>query len=417
MSGRPTDPDWTIESFAPDASYPVGSNPWEGLPTKVAWAGASSVGFTPKRNIPAQAINYLFNKVLGNHDSVADRVGDVIDFIGQFQLNFPHSTVSAANTEFSFYVPAQRRWITVGASANVLSSVDWGGKYDATSLVAGVASGEGCSWGDYDNAGNVVVATNDRYVFQETASSGAWTKVDVLGGTFPGGNQGRVAYDPIHSKWIWVCLDTTIKPFTSTSRTSWTASTPFAITLAGGSTQLSLKVRRDTGVALIVARPNPTTFSVYKSSDGGVTWGSPVNITTPTGLGTNFSLHFDASSSTWMYVIGSAFSSTYTTQVWTSTDDGATWTRKTTLTTLGIVTVANDGILWVGIGQASSTSPLHLVYSLDAGATWQWAGQAFDGDLTGNCNISFGAGGFVATTKTRAYFGLRADVPGLGSVT
>jgi hypothetical protein len=60
-------------SWATDANYPAGSDPWSGQPTKVALtSGEMAAGFVPDTQVPAEKLNDLLNAMASYVDGVAD---------------------------------------------------------------------------------------------------------------------------------------------------------------------------------------------------------------------------------------------------------------------------------------------------------------------------------------------------------
>jgi len=117
--------------------------------------------------------------------------------------------------------------------------------------------------------------------------------------------------------------------------------------------------------------------TMYRSTDGGATW-APV----PDLAGISvFDIEFASD--------GKAYAGTQD-SVWTSDDDGASWTHQI----LGIdanndavfdiaIDPGNEQTIWAGITAASGTQPVNLMRSINGGVDWEDRTPAHDAPLNG----------------------------------
>lgn len=414
---RPANPSWTVEQWAPDTNYPAGAMPWSGTPTKVAWAGAPSAGISPKMGFPAQAFNYVINKLAAQDTAAKTFCQALLDYVGQIPaLNFATRSTGIGALTGAAFDPQYRVWYAVGATQNVRSSIDQGLTWSAASDIAAVAGGEDCYGLDVDPSGNVVVAAGIGQIFEKTANTGAWTKrAHNLGLSSPG--PVVVAYDPIRARWCVVALGTlTAGPCassTSTNRTSWSASgTPPTMAPAQ---HLAMTANKTTGRIVLVAHhvANATIF-VRTSDDGGVTWTARASLTTLTANISRVALVRDPSvAGRWLCIVARS-TGAYQSEVWASTDDGATFARICSLGASALYNCAPFGSMLVGVTYSPALAQAELVYSLDGGATWYPTGQG----ATGNVRGVFACDGGVALVTTDAVVvSARAGKPGYAALT
>lgn len=442
MPGRPADPNltspsYTTRTFAPDANYPAGSQPWNGQATKVEPAGAASVGFTPDTGAAAEEVNKLFSDAYAQdaasksyettlRNEAQTALSNIYAFAGIIPiLNWlPESPPASPNMNGGFYAKGSRRWYVFGNSGDVRESLDHGYSWSASTLLSGVAAGtETCLKGDSDTSGNVVIATQNGAIFQRTASSGVWTKVVTFGGSL----HQDVAFDPVSGLWATVRDEgTTAQIMTSSNRTAWGAQSPPAgwndwttYPAMGNLRICSNKAGRIVVVGQGYDALGPAGAGLCRamaSNDGGVTWTDGGTFATTIASPTTACLVYDDVTATWMYTIGEQ-SGTHSSEVWTSAD-GLTWTKKATLANYCLQSVAPFGASWVGIATESGTFG-HIVFSLDAGATWQFAGvrRTASGGAPVPA-IAAGGGGLMAIMGGNTLrMSVRATTPSLGSLT
>lgn len=249
---RPANPSYSVPVWAPDLNYPAGAQSWSATPTKSPHAGAASVGYTPKTGVPAQCINKNLNDAYTTDQSAKDAQTQWVNYLGQIQaLNWPHQSTPGVSAHWGvFYVEATRRWFMTGDVEDVKSSTTGhlGINWDATSLVAAVGANEDCRDGDGDASGNVVVATTTNFIFEMTASTGTWSKVDLGVGLT---SHGGVVFDPVRSLWCWAGRNGgggTHIVKTSPDRTTWTTRTnPSGFVISNISGSIRLAVNKSTG--------------------------------------------------------------------------------------------------------------------------------------------------------------------------
>lgn len=262
-----------------------------------------------------------------------------------------------------------------------------------------------------DNLGNVVLATNTRYVFVANVAGGS--KVDAFGSAVTVAN-AAVCYDGNHSKWIWVCNNSTTNTQvrTSTNRTTWAAGAS-----PSGWPGLSLyraACRNDTGVSMVVGLSGTTIYTAT-STDGWSTCAVQANNTTAITSATNLYLSWDPTAADWYMVI----SKPTTSEVWRSTNNGVSWTLTKTFTTANLGQIAADpfGAL-IAPALGSQGRYYGLAISRDAGATWAMLGvSTFPATGGAGGQALFTGSQFIACVRGSAslplIFGLRTGTPTL----
>jgi len=408
---RPVDPSWTVGSWATNTNYPAGSDPWSGQPIKVTHPGPAG-GFVPGQGAGAPYVNYEFNRLYTTQATEKSFLQSLTTFVGQEQaLNFRVSDSGDAN--FAFFNKKYNSWLLCDDAETVVEARDWGNLYDLGSIVASAGAGEDCIHGDSDPSGNFVIATKTRYVFQRPYSSGTVTKVDVAGSAVTL-TEAQVAYDSVRGKWLWWGADGSSYTKNSSNRTSWSSATnpPFA---GDGSFTNRMVANPTTGRILFVCRnSSPNRLYIDRTDDAGATWTSTTFITITTWTPDAVWLTYNESTTTWILAASSV--SDALCKVWTSTDDGVTWTEVSSFTTTLITSIASIGELWVALakGLAPPGSTRHnVIYSTDRGVTWNIAGL----EIASCTGIYCAAGGFIITTTAgHTFFGHRMGAPSLGTV-
>jgi hypothetical protein len=339
---------------------------------------------------------------------------------------------SIGDLRSAVYDATNHRWYFVGGNENVRSTKDLGLSWDSDDVehVAAVGAGEHCYSIDVDSVGNVVVATDARYVFEKTARTVAWTKVDAYGDETDelAPPEGRVSYDPIRDRWIWAkSLPIAIR--TSIDRTTWTSSSfPFAWETTWPVIDMACNKR--SGRTLIAT----TGFSgtqdqvfIATSDDGGVTWtdrndvvngysalaGFPIericlsHVPGPWGANREW-----LPKGAWFLVLGRETGG-YQSEVWKSIDDGVTWAQVSSISTVQLTRVAAVLGLLYSIAvyvRPDAVVDCQLAESTDGGATWRPTCMGVDGPARG----VFDAGNSLAiVTASKVYFGPLIGAPNL----
>lgn len=413
MSGRPADPSYAVEDFAPDANYPAGPDTWNGNPTKVAPPGLASVGFTPGQGNAAQYHNYLHHTRATESAAAKTAISDVLTFVGQAQaLNFPVRLTGpgGASQNGALFASATGRWYVLCQSENVWSSVDLGVTWSQESGVASAGAGENTFNGDADASGNVVIATSTRYVFALDASTATWTRVDVYGGAWS--SIAHVAYSPTASAWVWIGETAGVLAVNvSADRATWNpGGVPGGTSWSASA--LDMAANKTSGRVVVAGSFGAGAVRVAYSDNGGLAWTTlasdlATTITSPTVL----HLTHNADESAWYLVIGET-SGTPSCEVWRSTDDGASWTKVATLANWCLRRIAGFGALLVSVATGASRN--EVVYSIDAGATWKKIGLWPAGTP---CGVFDGGGRPMLLTSAYAYMGVAMGEPNIGNLT
>lgn len=376
MSGRPLPPGWPIPTWAPDANYPAGSDPWSGLPTKVAHPGAASVGFTPKRGVPAQCVNAALADAYDANGDAKMYLSTLLDWTGQDVVNFPVSATTSGLMSIVLYDKNKQTWAGIGGQDFFVKTKDpyvWAA---STEISGGALLAGNYETYDFDVApdGSIVIANRDTMsvddAYQERNGAGAWTK--QIGNLGAGSYFPNVRYAVTAAKWCWVARDEADHPavWTSTNRIAWTSRTA-PTGLPDPDAAIILTVAADGASVLIMQAYSGTNTYFSKSTDGGVTWSAAVTKAlgfTPSGTYRSRPVW---NGSYWL--AHAVNTSTHKTRVFKSTD-GLTWTQVADLANVGLVQIAALGELWMALSDASDAQ---VLVSTDAGTTWKFTDRAF----------------------------------------
>ncbi|QSQ22596.1 exo-alpha-sialidase [Pyxidicoccus parkwayensis] len=134
------------------------------------------------------------------------------------------------------------------------------------------------------------------------------------------------------------------------------------------------------GTLLAVASRNGA-YQLQRSTDGGLTWGNAVSLGNYRAFGPH---SFAELGSTWFFLEYQTFTSANTPiRLWASTDGGATWSVRSTLTAhrhgYSLFVDATTGALWATMG--SSNAQTAVLRSTDGGRNWTaiYSGYAANG--------------------------------------
>lgn len=275
--------------------------------------------------------------------------------------------------------PTLRAWVGIETTTNAKASYTRGKSWGAN-----VISGADTLHHIASNAaGDMVVtttATNSTVVHEYNAGTSTWARRTGAGpaNTSPTGTN-QVVYDETAGKWCkgaggtagGVGFHNAYLAF-SADRVTWTTSA-FAGSFFDHTGGIYLAAKP--GLIVMVARDFPAGAQnghelVWTSTDGGnnFTAQSFVNHGLTSG-GASESLTYDATEALFMLQVNDAVNAC---KVYTS-PDGVTWTARATSITKRIYKVSSVFGTWVAVLSTSA-----LVYSIDHGATWQYAGITVD---------------------------------------
>lgn len=410
---RPANPSYVVPVWAPNVNYPAGANPWSGTPTKTTHPAAGTVGITPRQGVAAQVFNRVVNDAYAVDQSTRDSLTALYNYVGQLPaLNFvAGQSLSLLNS--AGFEPVSRRWFLTGDNESVWVTADLGQTaMSPLSTVQTAGAGEACHGIDFDTSGNSVIATTTEFVFELNAGLSC-TKPSAAGASLAGSTPCSVSFDPVNNRWCWVgSTGVAAQPLlfrTSTNRTAWAAATTGPGTgFVTAVVNRQLVCRKATGVTVFVGN-NGATGKVATSSNGGTVWTAQSDITfafTPTTL----HLSFDDTSNTWLLVAGRSNAGVPQSELWTSSNDGVSWTRLITLNQTRLYRVATLGTLWVaGIENGPSGNVWNdVAFSLDAGNTWQACGLSPTGQVIG---AFAGGSGVCMVGRLAAYWSPRIGRP------
>ncbi len=283
----------------------------------------------------------------------------------QVALNFPIAIDVGQVADAAFYVnvtDVYYKWILLGDALVQYANEN----YQSGDVSGGLAALHPPLDGDSDTNGNIVVSSSDNNVLEYTVA-GSWATYDCFASSLSAA-LSAVQYDPIHSLWCAVSVQSALKIRTSSNRTVWTNRTaPFGVSTDG---PVRLKCNKATGRLVVANLPtsNTTVLHAY-SDDGGQTW---TNGTTLTSLAnsTDLTLAYHPRNGVWMITAGKTAGS----KVWTSTD-GITFTLVATFTAAKFYSLVPILDIWVACVRNDVTNTEELAYSLDNGVTWNYAGS------------------------------------------
>jgi hypothetical protein len=227
---------------------------------------------------------------------------------------------------------------------------------------------------DVDGSGNLVVGASGASQVMDIARSGFFpASTATLRVLYTGTATSSVVFDPVRARWCVAGNDTIggQKVFHSTNRSSWTAATsPFT-----GSQRPRLWVNKVSGRIVGMNTNGTSTINIATSDDGGQTWTARAAVTTAatTVQSTHIDMAYGATDGVWLMAVTNTASFT---EIWRSTDDGTSWTLRTTIT--GGTVVQGSGLTVIGsiwcAFRVLGTTGIGLIYSEDQGLTWRYSG-------------------------------------------
>lgn len=380
MSGRPATASYSVPTWD-TGNYAAGANPWNGQAKRVS-PGATF--FTPGNLDAAQYNNYVVGQgydAIGNVDT-AQR--SILAMAGQLPaLNWKNTVVvdGTKALQRGVFAVKDQLWIGVGnAGADyAMFSADYGQAWTAIATATGGALQDVAA----DAAGDLVfvtLATRSVVVGTRTAYA-TWTLATTSNAISVAPSSGAsITYDPTHNKFIVMLRNgasgmvannsTTLTSYTNQALpASWTgytgtANQPLVASRAGGTTIGTFY--DDVGVLM----------RFVQSTDGGTTWTDVGDIApgfTPSGTYGFTRPVYDDVNGVW-YVALWQQSGTRKTQLFYSTNDGASWTGLTSW-------AANDfcaqGLSSLGSLLVACNDDGRIAYSTASGASvaFQWAGK------------------------------------------
>jgi hypothetical protein len=438
---RPANPTWTTPSFAPDVNYPAGANPWNGNPTKVVWSGAASVGFTPKSGVPAQAVNYYLNQFADRDSQAKAYLQTLLDYFGQITaMNFRPLRLPASSgiwrsdcLHSAVWDPVTQRFYVAtggnGALAPKCLAVSGHGSAasDATStvhcmqVVGPTTSVSGADYFealDVDTVGNVVAVCKVR----QGATWGpnlSTTVIDVSGVGLAHDHQW-VCHNPVSSKWVAVYkISSSAGHFrTSTDRTTWTTPTETGLSYPSAETLLTGAIKKSSGrIVVITMNPSTTAIKVRTTDDDGATITNRADLTTAITTPDALQLIYNAANDTFFLLVATGITGGNQSEIWKSTDGGATWTKIKTFTSVVLRSIAANGPLMFAQTRLVSTTEAGTLISTDSGVTWKRGAMQTGTSLTTDAGGVYStAHGFallqqVSGADPVCYMSLAADLP------
>lgn len=372
-------------SWATNATYPAGSNPWNGGPTKVQPSTAiQAAGVEPNAQFSAQEFNWLENNrqiatTIQAHAAMRDwhyaahlltgGTGTDIVAVRSTAANFTNAmndrqrwisvfgpNSGDSNKLYQAVSPDARLWQSSGKVVTV--GAPFTGGYTYTSTDAGIVAGEpGVLW----TMGSTPILSADMgatWNENQHYTNGAIT-LGMHWAPFSGGTYIAVNSDG------GVCVGTS-----AGASTNHTIAGVTDFVAAGGVGYAEI-TDNGAGTICFVARANAdTNYSIFTSTDSGATWAKTLSL-----AGTHASIVYNAASGVFAAFDDSGLFYAGTGSVWTTKTTGitpgSTFVGRAKMASAGPAIAFAYGItgLWRGV-----------VYTFDLGATWNtWAFASANG--------------------------------------
>lgn len=402
MSFRPappafTVPGWTIPVWAPSTNYPAGSDPWSGQPCKVVHPGAASVGFTPDTGAAAENFNQALNDAYtadGNSKTwssthgteITSYVDAILDAVAQGPVHAFGAGTTMDVIITAVHNPVQGCWLVCGGPSGgndiVQRSQDPYGTWPAGTTEIAIGARVSLPTSDIACAtdGGIVAVPDGAGGDVQEAAAATWTK--HIGALSSDLDKPMVIFEPVSQLWCIVGRvaggATGQRVYTSpmASRTVWTLRTGPA-----GVPNSSYPMIGKDGVGGLVQQWHGGTNTYFsKSTDGGITWSATV----AHAIGFTESTLTRYSAPVWTgshWVAVCADTAAFKTTVWNS-PDGVTWTQVASLASTAVRCIAACGELICGLGSQTGV-PDKVVFSVDAGVTWNDGDRNFAASATG----------------------------------
>lgn len=380
--------------------------------------------------IKAADVVPAFQGILDRTGYVSARVQEAQDFAASMLLNFPLAMQTGFGTlTQALWNEAARAWIIVGNNGGVAfrRSVDGGASWGANEYTdaARYVVDAACKLSSGDVAG--ITSTGQILLYSHPASF-SLSAITPFGVT---PTAMRIYCTPTTGVYFAVGhVGGTIAAYTSTApTTAWTTRTP-AIGSGGlGTGMVRAAIRPSDELIVCVNAAGSNQVTVQTSTDQGATWTAQatINLATVTGLAssanTSISIQWDPIGSRFILAVSkNGGAGALTTDIYASAA-GVSWTLLKSFSSAACFGVASVGLsplaprlVALFLMQPVGTSNLQteLAYSVDAGATWRWAGVNFSSTapLTLVPAYSNAAQQLIALTTTKVATGLKAGVAG-----
>jgi hypothetical protein len=387
----PPIPPWAVE-----ASYPAGSNPWSGQPTKVQPVGDY---FTPNTKPPAQFVNYELNAITSQLNALGAQSASQGNNWGP---EFATSGFAATPQEAGGWDPLLNKYIlgtvTVAGTPLVQVWTTYGMDQAATVAWTQIGTNTLTTNGYLYLAVSADPTTAGNYWFAGTDNSGATNNnlvVWLYNGTswaskltFPAGTGHTlygVAMTTLGAYVIVACASSNNSLFecSNNSGSTWTASFT-TDALPAGSTWILKRAGAGASTPHVLAAPVASGFyDVWRTTDG-VTFSNLSNLSTLLSSGnTIVGLDWgaDVLGPCWLAAIQSGSGQPF----WARSSDGITWTIQTggVSTNMVVTDMAACGSLFIcQLADASAAGPSGQIFSVDGGITWFFSQANFTSNDT-----------------------------------
>lgn len=387
-AGRPKNPPtWATA----ETNYAALGKAWDSTPVRVVPVADF---LTPGVTEPAQYMNYRLG-------TLSDSASALTTWTGQIPaknwLPVVNPGFAAASPNALVWDAAYSQWLAVaaGGSDSLWQSTDYGQSWSSISISGGTSLS--CYAIAADLAHNYVIANDNSTTLY--AYFGGFASHAALTGT---ARWPDVTYDVNTATWGLVYNDTAgskARVYRSTDGSTWTqdpsANLPGVFTTSLINT-VRIRMGAGNGQFMIAMVTGGGPYYVAVSAAGTQTW-TYSTITTTITPDTNVGVctpRWDAVNKVWVLCF---FDTTgYKSEIWTA-PDGATWTKKSTLSTsaIAITSLAVLGELYLGAAKDNTFTSGTGVYSVDGGVTWYRSGVKLFTNSPTTAVAAAGGGGFV----------------------
>lgn len=400
MSGRPLAPSYSVPTWA-SGNYGAGTDPWSATAKRAAPPGAE---FTPGQKPAAQYLNYLFGVTEDNASSAKTDATNLLELVGQGPaLNWPLQGTNTNNLSTGCYSTVDSAWFGVGSGGNDFLEVTYNGR-TWTSLTGSLGAALALFDVSVNAAGTVAIVANSRTVYKGARTAYktyTWTNTANRLSAAP--SAARLGSDDVNGKFICVYrvgITGFQVDYIADPANAWTAATLSAAwTGYTGTNNPEISQNSDSAGTMIAAYVDAGTprLNIMWSADGGATWTNVQKTLTMSAAdaaaGTILSRPvWNSVRNEWYIAVGAT--SARKTEVYRSTDAGATWTLVANITSASLSLAFSD-LACLGELITAVNDDGRILYSIDRGVSWGFSGAQVQGTSSVRQRLAVGGGGMA----------------------